>query len=153
MKLQNEVQTLRNQPVHIVTFACKIPFRIKKDTNKDYADNVERNISTHQSSGQHPTWWRSWSLLSRTIRNIMKQSEIKATRGYYWTTMVTQEWNGLRYYSIIGLRTFGNTYKEPRAHEQEPPPTGVVQFQVEATNKFTNLDIVMYRSNNMLRSL
>ena len=30
MKLQNEVQTLRNQPVHIVTFACKIPFRIKK---------------------------------------------------------------------------------------------------------------------------
>ena len=31
MKLQNEaLQTLRNQPVHIVTFACEISLRIKR---------------------------------------------------------------------------------------------------------------------------
>ena len=31
MKLQNEAeQTLRNQPVHIVTFTCEIPLRIKR---------------------------------------------------------------------------------------------------------------------------
>ena len=65
----------------------------------------------------------------------MKQGEIKVTRGYYWTTRVTQECHGLKHYSIIGLRTFGNTYKESRAHKQEPPPTGIVKFQVETTSE------------------
>ena len=51
MKLQIEAgQTLRNQPVHIVTFTCEIPLRIR-DTTKDYADSEYRNISTHQSFG------------------------------------------------------------------------------------------------------
>ena len=54
MKLQIEAeQTLRNQPVHIVTFACEIPLGLR-DTPKDYADNEDRNISTHQSFGLHP---------------------------------------------------------------------------------------------------
>ena len=57
MKLQNKAkQTLRNQPVHIVTFTCEIPLRIK---GHHYAENKDRKISTHQSFGQHPTWWRS----------------------------------------------------------------------------------------------
>ena len=30
---------------------------------------------------------------------------------------------------------FGNTYKEARAHKQEPPPTGIVKFQVETTSE------------------
>ena len=28
---------------------------------------------------------------------------------------------------------FGNTYKEARAHKQEPPPSRIVKFQIEAT--------------------
>ena len=36
--------------------------------------------------------------------------------------------NDIKDYSILGLRTFGNTYKEARAHEHEPPPPSVMEF-------------------------
>ena len=34
--------------------------------------------------------------------------------------------NDIKDYSILGLRTFGNTYKEARAHKHEPPPPGIM---------------------------
>ena len=34
--------------------------------------------------------------------------------------------NDIKDYSILGLRTFGNTYKKARAHKHEPPPPGIV---------------------------
>ena len=30
--------------------------------------------------------------------------------------------------------TFEDTYKETRAHEQEPPPPGIMELQIETTD-------------------
>ena len=134
---------MRNQPFHIVTFTCEIPLRIKGD---HYADNEDRNISTHQSFGLHPTWWRSWSLLSRTTRNKMKQGEIKATRGYYWTISVTQEKHGLKDYSNIVIRRLEILTKRP-VHMNRNPHQPVswssrLKLQVKNVNKFRYCNVL-----------
>ena len=33
---------------------------------------------------------------------------------------------------------FGNTYKEARAHEQEPPPSGIIELQLKTTSENVN---------------
>ena len=31
--------------------------------------------------------------------------------------------------------SFEDTYEETRAHKQEPPPSGIMEFQIEATDR------------------
>ena len=38
---------------------------------------------------------------------------------------------GIKYRNM----TFEDTYKETRAHKQEPPPSGIMEFQIEATDR------------------
>ena len=50
----------------------------------------------------------------------MKQGEIKATRGYYWTISVTQEKHGLKDYSNIVIRRLEILTKRPVHMNRNP---------------------------------
>ena len=69
--------------------------------------------------------------LMPTVTHCKKQDEAKLSKVKSKLSEVTIGQldllrTDIKDYAILGLRTFGNTYKKSRAHKHKPPPPGIV---------------------------